>query len=299
MQVVDREQLAALAVARPSSPPDERRGLDPGRNGHKEFSLAEWIDHHNVPVRREGPWERGGYRWVLEVCPWNGHTDNSAYIVQLANGAIAAGCHHNSCQQYGWRELREHYEPGYENRPELTTDNLSAALKAGVEAERKLRFVTAKEVGTSTSNKAEAVVDGYVFKGAITDVNGKPKASGKTTFVTHLCCKVLDGEPFMGLPTAKTGVVYLTEQSAATFREALARAGLLDREDFIVLFWRDTIGLDWPQVVNQAVEEVLRRGAGLLVIDTLPQFAGLEGDGENSATAALEAMRPVQETAAV
>jgi hypothetical protein len=23
---------------------------------------------------------------VFEVCPWNGHTDNSAYIVQLANG---------------------------------------------------------------------------------------------------------------------------------------------------------------------------------------------------------------------
>ena len=102
----------------------------------------------------------------------------------------------------------------------------------------------------------------------------------------------------MGLPTAKTGVVYLTEQSAATFREALARAGLLDREDFIVLFWRNTLGLDWPKVVNQAVEEALRRGAGLLVIDTLPQFAGLEGDGENSATAALEAMRPVQEAAA-
>ena len=49
MQVVDREQLAALAAARPSSPPDEHRGFDPDRNGHKEFSLEEWIDHHNVP----------------------------------------------------------------------------------------------------------------------------------------------------------------------------------------------------------------------------------------------------------
>ena len=85
MQVVDREQLAALAAARPSSPPDERRGFDPDRNGHTEFSLEEWIDHHNVPVRREGSWGQGGYRWVLEVCPWNGHTDNSAYIEQLAN----------------------------------------------------------------------------------------------------------------------------------------------------------------------------------------------------------------------
>src|SRR5829696_6496979 len=112
MQVVDREKLAALATTRPSSPPDERRGFDPDRNGLKGGDLEEWIDHHNVPVRQEGPWGRGGYRWVLEKCPWNAHTDNSAYIVQLANGAIAAGCHHGSCEGYGWRDLREHYEPG-------------------------------------------------------------------------------------------------------------------------------------------------------------------------------------------
>jgi hypothetical protein len=298
MGVVTTEMLETVARARPAAPRGDRRGQVREIHTQRRFDLAAWIEEHNVPIKREGEWSNGGYRYILEECPWNGHTDKAAYIVQLPNGAIAAGCHHNSCQVYGWRELREHYEPGYENYSTLTTDNLSAALKAGVEAERKLRFVTAKDVATSTSNKAEAVVDGYVFKGAITDVNGKPKASGKTTFVTHLCCKVLDGEPFMGLPTAKTGVVYLTEQSAATFREALARAGLLDREDCIVLFWRDTIGLDWPKVVNQAVEEALRRGAGLLVIDTLPQFAGLEGDGENSATAALEAMRPVQEAAA-
>ncbi|MGH3146098.1 MAG: hypothetical protein ACRDTR_09895, partial [Rubrobacter sp.] len=55
---------------------------------YKEFDLAEWIDRHSVPVRRDGPWERGGYRYVLEECPLNGHTDNAAYIVRFANGAI-------------------------------------------------------------------------------------------------------------------------------------------------------------------------------------------------------------------
>ena len=50
------------------------------------------------------------------------------------------------------------------------------------------------------------------------DIKGKAKAGGKTTFVTHLCRKVLDGEPFMDLPTSKTGVAYLSEQSATTFR---------------------------------------------------------------------------------
>lgn len=111
-KLVDREKLEALAAMKPAAASRQERAFDPGRNGHKEVDLAEWIDQHNVPVKREGPWERGGYRYVLEECPLNGHTDNAAYIVRFANGAIAAGCHHNSCQDLGWRDFREHYEPG-------------------------------------------------------------------------------------------------------------------------------------------------------------------------------------------
>lgn len=81
-------------------------------NGHVQFDLAGWIDEQGIRVRREGEWEQGGYRWVLEECPWNGHADRAAFIVRLPGGGIAAGCHHNSCQGKGWRELREHYEPG-------------------------------------------------------------------------------------------------------------------------------------------------------------------------------------------
>ena len=79
-----------------------------------DFDVGAWIADRGVPVRREGPWNNGGYRWVLEECPWNGHTDNAAYVVRLAGGAVSAGCQHNSCRtgENRWRELREHYEPG-------------------------------------------------------------------------------------------------------------------------------------------------------------------------------------------
>ncbi len=84
---------------------------------HRSFDLGQWIATHEIPILRQGVWNGKGHRWVLEECPWNGHTDNSAYIVQFATGGIGAGCQHNSCQGYGWRELREHYEPGcYDNR---------------------------------------------------------------------------------------------------------------------------------------------------------------------------------------
>jgi len=175
---------------------------------------------------------------------------------------------------------------------------LSAAPKEKVAAESKLTVYTAKEIAEIAPDEPEWLVRPYVVKGAITDINGKAKAGGKTTFVSHLCRRVLDGEPFMDLPTLKTAVMYLTEQSATTFREVLGRAGLLEREDFAVVLWRDTIGVNWPEIAREAAEEAVRRGAELLVVDTLPQFAGLKGDGENSATAALSAMQPIQEAAA-
>jgi hypothetical protein len=81
-----------------------------------DFDLERWIEEHGVRVKRHGEWERGGYRWVLEECPWNGHTDSAAFIARLPNGAISAGCHHDSCQGYGWRDLREHFEPDAYNR---------------------------------------------------------------------------------------------------------------------------------------------------------------------------------------
>ena len=62
------------------------------------------------------PWQ-GGRKWVLPVCPWNPeHRNRSAYVVQFPSGAIAAGCHHNSCQGKGWPELRDVVEPGWRDR---------------------------------------------------------------------------------------------------------------------------------------------------------------------------------------
>jgi hypothetical protein len=93
-------------------------------------------------------------------------------------------------------------------------------------------------------------------------------------------------------------VVYLTEQPSASFREALRRANLLRCDDLIVLQYYDTIGIPWKEVVEAAYQEMKRRGARLLVVDTLPQFAGLKGDTENSSGNALEAIQPLQAIAA-
>ena len=165
-------------------------------------------------------------------------------------------------------------------------------------AERILPFRTAREFAAATPSDVDWIARPYVAAGAITGVEGKIKIAGKTTLVTHLCRAVLDGRPFLGRPTKRAGVVYLTEQPASSLREALRRADLLERDDFTILSWRDCAGLAWAEVVEAAVAECGRRGAGLLVVDTLGRFAGIRGDGENSAGEAEAAMAPLQVAAA-
>jgi hypothetical protein len=170
---------------------------------------------------------------------------------------------------------------------------LSAQSKTDERAERKLHFRTGKQIADETPAEVEWIVFPWVASGAITEADGKIKL-GKTTLITHIVSAVLNGFPFLGLPTSQTEVMYLTEQHLISFRAAMERANLLGRRDFTVLNWTDTIGMPWPSVVSAAVDECKKRNAGLLIVDTLGQFAGLVGDSENNAGDALKALRPLQ-----
>ena len=170
----------------------------------------------------------------------------------------------------------------------------SAAYKDGFPAERILRFKTAAEIAQQGDTPIEVLAWPGVVAGTMIQVVGKIKAAGKTTYQLAQCASLVHGLPFLGEPTEKTPVVYLTEQPPATFKIALKRAGLIGSEDFIFLCWGDTLGSFWQEVAHKATEECKRRGAKVLVVDTLAQFAGIEGDGENQAGRALEAMRPLQ-----
>ncbi len=66
-----------------------------------------------------------------------------------------------------------------------------------------------------------------------------------------------------------------------------------------MIFWHETTRLSWPEIVREARAEAKEIGARVIVVDTLDQFAGIVGDEENSAGAARNAMRPLQEATAV
>jgi predicted ATP-dependent serine protease len=170
--------------------------------------------------------------------------------------------------------------------------NISAQLREEVGQKRILRFRSGAEIAMATDERVEWIVPGLVVKGGITELGAKVKA-GKTTLIMKLVRAAAEGFDFLDRPTMKTPTVYLTEQPAVSFRQAMERAGLLGRSDFHVLLHNDTRGMTWSDVAAAAVAECKRVGAYLLVVDTLPQFAGLRGDSENNSGDALAAMEPL------
>ena len=159
---------------------------------------------------------------------------------------------------------------------------------------RRVRFITAREFGDQTPAETGWIAKPFVAAGGITKVDGPPKKAGKTTFITHLVASVLDGVPFLGQPTKQGPVILLSEQGGTSLREALARAGLLEREDLHLALYRDIATLSWPEVVAEAMAFAAKIGAVLLVVDTLPACSGVRGDDENSSGRALEALEPLQ-----
>jgi hypothetical protein len=175
---------------------------------------------------------------------------------------------------------------------------MRSAATPVVPAERILRFYTAREMAARAPEKTEFIAFPLAAAGSLTELDSHPKR-GKTTLVLGMCAAILMGRPFLGRPTIKSPVVYLTEQGSASFRAALGRAGLLDRDDFYLLSWPDVSGAPWPRVVAAAVAKCNEVGAHTLVVDTLGQWANLRGDAENDAGNALTAVQPVQEAAAL
>lgn len=149
-------------------------------------------------------------------------------------------------------------------------------------------FRTAADLAEE-SNTAAFVVQPYVLAGAVTELVAKIKA-GKTTYVLgEIVRQALDKGP----------VVYLTEQPPASFRVALQRAQLLGRENLHVLSFNVVIGLEWPGIAKAVADKCREVSAVLLVVDTLSSFCGLDGDSENDSGAAVMAMQPMLEIAAL
>jgi DNA-binding transcriptional ArsR family regulator len=140
-------------------------------------------------------------------------------------------------------------------------------------------------------------VHGVLGPGALSLMVAWPKV-GKSELLFGAVAAIEHGDPFIGLKTAPTRAVLLTEERPPTLAEKQARWGISD-DALTVLMRHETYGIEWSEVVASAVDACREVGAGILAVDTFHEWAGLAGDSENNAGAVLERLQPLQEAAAI
>lgn len=79
------------------------------------LDIDAWIQDKGLLISKTKPWN-GGMVYELEECPWDQNHRRTARILQLASGALQAGCFHNSCADKNWHSLRDLLEPGWRDR---------------------------------------------------------------------------------------------------------------------------------------------------------------------------------------
>jgi hypothetical protein len=191
---VPHDVLEALAAQVPETPATPA-GTGNGRKGGGDFDLPAWIAAHSLPVRFRAPWGNGGRKWILSPCPWNPDHDTGGYIVQLANGVPAAGCHHHSCRDKKWRDLWALYEPEYGQRAKpsgngKTTDPPPADNVPLGPATTCLAGIRPEPV--------RWLIEGYVPLGKLGLLAGDG-GHGKTTWTLTMAADVSRGWPCLGL----------------------------------------------------------------------------------------------------
>jgi hypothetical protein len=115
IEIVTREQLAALAIADPAEPAPATAATSTskgtGRRPGEPLDLAGWLRDHGLGVLDSRPYQ-GGDLYRLDSCPFSSAHTDGAFAIQFGSGAVYAGCHHASCGggSQRWPELREMFE---------------------------------------------------------------------------------------------------------------------------------------------------------------------------------------------
>ena len=173
----------------------------------------------------------------------------------------------------------------------------SGHIEERFDRNESLPVKSVSEIFAESGEGPDWKVVSLLAKGNITDLSGEAKFSGKTTFAMHMLSCIRRGVDFMGFPTVRSKVLYLTEQGN-NFAEALQKAALEDADgQLFVVQHRDVRPIEWSELIASAVEECKRREIDVLIVDTFAAFSGIVGSEENNSGDIKEKMAPLKEAA--
>jgi hypothetical protein len=165
------------------------------------------------------------------------------------------------------------------------------------EGEKPLPIKTVDQVISEAGEEVPWIVESLLARGALTDVSGVAKDSGKTTFWCHAIAAGARGEQHAGFNTVAAKYLYLTEQGN-NFALALRDSELTEHADYIrIVQFKDVTAVEWNRLMHKAANDAKRLGMDVLVVDTFSVFARLKGSEENDAGPVADRMRVLRQVA--
>ena len=275
------EELAAIA---PESPKPEPR---PSKQAKAEFDVVDFMSRHGMTYREIQPSDgRASVIYALDNCPFNPeHRDGDAKVFQYSDGRISFKCHHNSCRDYKWQDVRLKFEPDAYNH-DIDDERFdkgwlehvaqrAAEIVEDKKAEKKKKEF--RKLKTATALMEKDIPDPVVYVGVGDDVpllvegtcilSAKPKL-GKSWLALALCIALARGDDFLGRKTKQCSTLYLDLETSENLQQKRLRKMLKgDKVPANFYLETETDGLN-NGFVDQ-IEDYLKQdpGIGLVVVD--------------------------------
>lgn len=176
-----------------------------------QFNVVDWMGKHGIRYKEKSTGEYTKY--VLDECPFNhNHRAPDSMITVGRSGAIGFRCLHNSCQGYGWRDLRLLFEPdAYDDKSAELDARINKGWKEHKTYNRDMEinytepdgpmFYTMKDILELPQETEEYILSGYegidnriggLKRGGLSVVTGL-RGGSKTTAITDMALNAVNG----------------------------------------------------------------------------------------------------------
>lgn len=279
VEISDLEALTALANELPDEPHQASR-----RNTFtqtQEFDLPTFLSVNGMTYTEDSNDRAKIFK--LDECPFDhSHRNGDAKVFWYSDGAIAFKCHHNSCRQYKWQDVRLKFEPdAYDHN--LDDDRIDAGYQ---EHKRKLseekpkpqqKKKTFRKLKTAEALMKKDIPEPVVFIGVGNELpllvegtcilSAKPKL-GKSWLALGMCLALAKGEDFLGYHTKQCSTLYLDLETSEALQQKRLRK-MLQGEDVPKNFYLDTETDSLEHGFVEQIEHYLGEDPqiGLVVID--------------------------------
>lgn len=143
------------------------------------------------------------------------------------------------------------------------------------------RFRTGEELTAAGNETGRRLNLPWTVPGGLSVMTGRPKVSGKSSWVTNLALHLSAGRAFLGYDTSEADVILMADMPPPSFREAIGQVGTPGREEALghlhVLHPTDVSRLDWVSTIDCAYGYAEDVGADLIIIDCIDRYVSLKG----------------------